>query len=64
MSSTKPKTLEADAEGWSLRPPDKAKTRACLRCSAEFESAWSGERICLKCKRSAAWKSATPMARA
>ena len=29
-----------------------AKTRKCLKCREEFESSWSGERICKRCKSS------------
>ncbi|MGD2134173.1 MAG: hypothetical protein PVI23_15380 [Maricaulaceae bacterium] len=36
---------------------DVPKLRACLRCGVEFESAWSGERICAPCKRSHTWRS-------
>ena len=36
---------------------DRPKVRNCLRCSVEFESAWSGERICKRCKGSNEWKS-------
>ncbi|CAN0433617.1 unnamed protein product [Discosporangium mesarthrocarpum] len=32
------------------------KTRACLRCRSEFESAWPGERICRRCKSSEDWR--------
>lgn len=39
---------------------DVPKLRQCLRCSAEFESEWSGERICRRCKSSATWRSGTP----
>ena len=31
------------------------KTRDCLMCRDAFLSAWSGERICPRCKKSAAW---------
>ena len=41
-----------DGSSW-----DRPKIRKCLRCSAEFESAWSGERICKRCKSSNSWKS-------
>ena len=33
------------------------KTRKCLMCKKEFESAWSGERVCRGCKVTNAWKS-------
>ena len=26
------------------------KTRKCLMCKKEFESAWSGDRVCRGCK--------------
>ena len=32
-------------------------TRKCLNCSSMFESEWSGERICKKCKGSSTWRS-------
>jgi len=32
------------------------KTRKCLMCGKPFPSAWVGERICRKCKSSAAWR--------
>ena len=35
--------------------PDR-KTRRCLMCSRDFDSAWAGERICRKCKSTAAWR--------
>lgn len=34
------------------------KVRHCLMCREAFMSAWSGERICAKCKKSAAWRNA------
>ncbi len=33
-----------------------AQTRHCLRCSEQFESRWSGERICPRCKGSPGWR--------
>ena len=30
--------------------------RTCLSCSTTFDSAWAGERICLRCKGSSAWR--------
>lgn len=40
---------------------DAPKTRQCLRCQSEFESAWAGERICSRCKGSNAWRSSVPL---
>ncbi len=33
------------------------KVRNCLACRRRFTSAWAGERICPKCKRSRSWRS-------
>jgi hypothetical protein len=35
----------------------RVKKRPCLVCREQFESAWAGERICRKCKSTAAWRS-------
>ena len=35
------------------------KTRRCLMCSEVFESDWAGERVCKRCKGTAAWRSGT-----
>ncbi len=39
---------------------DGPKLRQCLRCEDEFESEWSGERICRRCKTSATWRGGLP----
>jgi hypothetical protein len=36
------------------------KRRRCLRCQTEFDSVWAGDRICTKCKQTAAWRSGQP----
>ena len=41
----------------SLRAYDE-KMRNCLMCRDSFVSTWSGERICSRCKKSAAWRNA------
>ena len=38
-----------------------ARERNCLRCSTIFPSAWSGERICARCKGSESWRRGSPM---
>lgn len=38
------------------RPAMTQKVRKCLLCSTEFESEWAGERVCKKCKATAAWR--------
>ena len=37
------------------------KARRCLRCDTRFDSAWSGERICPRCKGSSAWRNGYPL---
>jgi hypothetical protein len=34
--------------------------RSCLKCGTSFQSAWTGERICKRCKQSSDWKQASP----
>ncbi len=33
------------------------KTRECLMCGDPFESSWTGERVCKRCKSSGRWRS-------
>ena len=33
------------------------KTRNCLICRSPFQSAWSGERVCQRCKTTTTWRS-------
>jgi hypothetical protein len=33
------------------------KIRKCLICRTPFPSGWAGERICRRCKATAAWRS-------
>ena len=44
----------------SQPPCDVPKVRQCLRCQATFDSAWAGERICSRCKSTAAWRKGVP----
>ena len=37
-----------------------SRNRKCLRCQAVFESEWAGERICARCKNTAAWRAGKP----
>ena len=32
------------------------QSRHCLRCRGTFHSEWAGERICARCKGTAAWR--------
>jgi len=32
------------------------KTRRCLMCGDSFQSEWSGERVCKKCKSTSTWR--------
>ncbi len=38
------------------RRMETKKVRACLKCRETFESKWSGERVCKKCKTRIAWR--------
>ena len=33
-----------------------AKMRPCLKCREPFESEWSGERVCKRCKSGIRWR--------
>jgi hypothetical protein len=37
--------------------PVEPQTRPCLVCKTPFLSAWSGERICRRCKSGKIWRS-------
>ena len=54
------KDYETDADGGQVSS-DRPKARACLRCETRFMSAWSGERICPRCKGSSAWRNDAPL---
>jgi hypothetical protein len=34
----------------------RRKPRTCLCCAQAFDSAWAGERICVRCKGSSTWR--------
>ena len=34
----------------------RKKVRTCLKCREPFESGWSGERVCKKCKTKISWR--------
>jgi hypothetical protein len=51
-----------DAAEDARRTAQEARMRPCLRCATPFESAWSGERICRRCKASATWRQGLPHA--
>ena len=52
MEPVEDQLLEENRNSW-----DTAKTRDCLLCNMPFDSAWSGERICKRCKGSTVWRS-------
>lgn len=52
-----PMLAEPPARALEIKP----KLRHCLRCSSPFNSAWAGERICVQCKGTAAWRQGTPL---
>ena len=45
----------------TIEATPEPKARECLRCNAEFSSAWAGERICSRCKTSSAWRQGSPI---
>ena len=52
--------LDIDTEG-EENVQSTPKARRCLRCETSFDSAWSGERICPRCKGSSAWRTGDPL---
>lgn len=56
MTESSPDHADLDGQA-SLAP----KSRECLRCQTTFESQWVGERICGRCKGSAAWRTGAPI---
>jgi hypothetical protein len=42
------------------RTSDVPRVRLCLRCRTSFESEWSGERICRRCKSTTSWRNGLP----
>lgn len=36
--------------------------RLCLNCKGVFDSAWSGERVCPRCKGTTAWRNGAAIA--
>lgn len=52
MTENSPETSEYE-------PAHVIKIRKCLRCSESFESTWTGERVCKRCKGTAEWRSTT-----
>ena len=55
---TGPPRVEAPRDQPAL---EVRKVRKCLACSVAFSSEWAGERICPRCKGSAAWQNGTPL---
>lgn len=52
--------LDNNTEG-EVTVRSRPKARRCLRCETRFDSAWSGERICPRCKGSSAWRNGDPL---
>ena len=49
-------TRSLDKETAAENKKFELKTRICLMCRNVFESEWSGERICRKCKSTERWR--------
>ncbi len=39
-----------------MKRKGEVKTRLCLMCREAFKSAWSGERVCGRCKSDSSWR--------
>lgn len=52
--------LDMDTEG-EVNERSTPKARRCLRCETSFDSAWSGQRICPRCKGSSTWRNGDPL---
>ena len=56
-----PEEHSTAVDEWHERPEpvraNEPKIRKCLICRSPFASAWAGERICRRCKSTAAWRS-------
>jgi hypothetical protein len=48
-------TTESDTNIGPAAAP-AAKPRRCLMCKEKFPSEWAGERICKRCRQTAAWR--------
>ena len=48
--------LESSEADGAYARYDANKTRRCLRCQTTFDSQWSGERICPRCKGTSTWR--------
>ena len=49
---SKPRMDETQFPGHKI----EAKERRCLMCKDTFHSEWSGDRICKRCRQTAAWR--------
>lgn len=47
--------LDDDAQTETELKP-QAKIRNCLVCKSSFQSEWSGERVCRRCKTTKLWR--------
>jgi hypothetical protein len=59
QESRMPKSEGIVIEG-TRRASDVPRARRCLRCGSSFESEWSGERICRRCKSTTSWRNGLP----
>lgn len=51
------KDLDTDFKSPERENETEEKIRLCLICRKDFQSSWSGERICRSCKSTSAWRS-------
>ena len=50
----RPQPKEAPADQPASAAP---RSRQCLKCRADFQSEWAGERVCPRCKKKTGWRS-------
>lgn len=57
MIRSLPSVAETDRGDAIDRASDGPKYRKCLTCRESFQSEWSGQRVCAKCKKKTQWRS-------
>lgn len=58
MERNSPKQRDDDFQApVAQRANDNPRVRKCLKCGEPFNSEWSGERVCKRCKSTGSWRS-------
>jgi Zn finger protein HypA/HybF involved in hydrogenase expression len=48
--------MQAEVETVEEEVKSDSKARRCLMCLEHFVSEWAGQRVCPRCKSTAAWR--------